>query len=688
MSNMFLTPSKMKDGNNLSPPAYWNAVEGYYEFYGDFAENSLILQNAVAPLDGDVMAFTFFGDTVPPSSLKVTVNGTQVFLGALEAGVPVSFSTGALTTADTVVISIDFAGADHLIDAHLRPLPDQGNGTGEPDTYSLKGFMSYGSTPDNTRYTVAPLGELSARSATYAKDRELFTALTTGTSNTSATLSVFSSKKTDGAIVHPETQYKDTILDIGAWAYTQAVDGIFTADPEVFRQQLLAEFSATIYAPTVGPMVQQGTMFLPEYVIFYINPDSYGVTWPAGVDYLTKSRIKIWFADAAFQDQYDEFEIVNIPPTTPLDDFFKLYDVIKPQVEARTIPQLMESIRTAIGDNPETLVKSIDFLYHDPLDTTQMFNTSWSFVIYGAAGDNVDAIKEQLITWILANSTHTREEWAVIFPDIFTSTEFIITPLWNQFAVPNRTLEEGVYSPTALIGEASEIAQATAVGTNYTDEHVRNVMSVVGCPYKSIAFLAVGGPENRDNIKRFNAQWPDYMAVPTSSLDFNRMSPDTQAWIMLLYQLLQTAETMTEFSDLPMGLTRLKRVNAAGQNVLYVTASFKNVQYLVVAKSWLNVNFPPANPEPTALVVLPNVPSLATPTNSQTLQTTFYGNGGRAPYTFAASCPNLVSGGIDSATGAFNGTFNIWGSTVLRIEITDADNVTVGRNYTIDIVGS
>lgn len=687
MSNMFLNPSKIEDGNNQSPPAYWNAVEGFYEFFGSYPPGTLVLQNAAAPTVGDRVAFSFFGVTVPPSTLTVSRNGSQVYQTSLEANVAYNFDTGPLLATDTVVVTIAFTTTDRTLDARLRPLADIDDGTGSADTYSLKAFVGYSVFADNDRYDVAPLGELSVRSRTYASDRALYAAATEGVDATTVELTVFSSKKANGTQVLAQPEYTDMLLEVSKWVYAQAIDGIFTADPNVFRQQLLAEFNGTLYAATVGPMVQQGAVYLPEYVIFYFSPDSFEVTWPVGVDYLTQSRIKLWFADDAFQTQFDEYEIINIAPIMPLDNFFQLASQVEAQVRARTIPQLMSQIQAAAGDNPSTLVKSIDFLYHDPLDTTNTVNTTWTFIIYGAAGDNVDAIKAQLVAWVLANSTHTREEWAIIFPDIFTATEFVITPLWNQFAVPNRTLEAGVYSPIVRYAQAGEIALATAAGTNYTDEHIRNVLSIVGCPYKSLAFLAVGGPENRDNIKRFAEQWPDYMSVPTTSLDFNRMAPTTQAWIMLLYQLLQTAETMTEFSDLPQGLTRLKRINDNGVAVLYVTASFDNVQYLVVAKSWLNIQFPPVNPEPTQLTVLPNIPSVATPYNSQTLSTTFSASGGRAPYSFVALCPNLVAGGINAATGAFNGTFNIWGSTVLRIEVTDADDITVGRNFTVDIVG-
>lgn len=689
MSNIFLLPSNFTDGNNQSPPANWNAVTGYYEFNGNFIPNTITLTNSNEPVQDDVVAFSFYGATVPPSTLRVDVNGVQAYLTQLEAGIAYNFSSGPLEPTDVVLITLTFTTADHVIDARLRPLAnEESGGAVVPDTYTLKAFMGYGVFSRNAPYEVADIGELSAYGITFAKDRELFSTVTEAPDSTSVNLTVFTSADENDVHVSPPTQYSETILEIGRWIYTNAFEGNFTVDPEVFRDLFLAEFAGTIYAPTIGPMVAIPGYYFPESISFFINPDSYGVTWPPGVDYLTRSRIKIWFSDAAFTSQYDETQIDNIPPLADLDDFFRLANLVEADVNARTIPQLTDLIQSKAAKNPFTLAKALNFTYHDPLNSTNTFETTWTFLIYGPAGDNVDVIKAQLIEWILNNSTHTQEEWAEIFPDIFTSTEFIITPIWNQFAVPNLTLSQSVYSPIVNHTDAGEIALSTGVGTDYTDEHVRNVLAIAGCPYKSIAFLAVGGPRNRNNVFRFEKQWPDYMSVPTSSLDFNRMSPTTQGWIMLLYQLLQVAETATEFSDLPVGLTRLKRTNSAGQEVLYISASYQSVQYLVVAKSWLNRNFPPANPDPGPLTVLPNIPTLATPINSQTLVRTFTASGGRAPYSFTASSANLVSGGINSVTGVFNGTFNIWGTAVLRIEVSDADDVVIARNYAIDIVGS
>ena len=554
-----------------------------------------------------------------------------------------------------------------------------------PDQYQLKGFMAYGALAANEESVVATLGELSVRSETFAKDRALYTETATGLLDSTLELSVFSSKRLDtGVNVPVPDAYAELLMQLGQWIWQQAQAAEFSEDEEVFRQQTLSEFNGKIINLTVGEMVQQDTIWLPQFITFYINPDSLGVTYPADVTYLEDSRVRIWFSDSAFAAQYDEYVIECIAPVANLDDLFLAADTVKTNVQSRTVPQLMELIHDVAGNNPYTLVRSFDFNYVSSVDPTNTFPTTWTFVIYGVAGDTIDAIKFRLIDWILENSSHTREEWAELFPDIFASTEFIIVPLWNHYAIPNMTLEEGVYSPVINHASARTIAQAACTGVSYTPNHIDNMLAIVGSTYKSIALMACGGPENRNGISRFEEQWPDYMAVSTSHIDFNRMHPDTQEWIMLLFKLLQAAEEMTEFSDVPVDLTRMKRVNADGDEVLYTVASYKSVQYLVVTKSWLLGKFPPINPDPTELSIAPAVETFVTPLNSQQLTLTFHATGGEAPYTFAATSPQLASGGIDADTGEFDGTFNAWGIMSLQVQVTDTNGVVATRDYVIE----
>lgn len=689
MSNLLLTPSKFRDIGGNSPARQWNSGQGRYNFNmptdGFGLEINSMVANGAGLQPGDSIHFNLHVNSVSPGTrIQVKLGNTTILDQALTNGQDVSVDSAEVQAATDVRIFFVMAGGGTVVNATITPKAET---VVEGDTYSLKGFVGYGALASNVPNVVSPLGELSVYSETFAKDRLLFGDTTNTSPETSIKISVFSSLRADtGAQIAVPEKFAETLNEVSRWAYAQALNGQFSADTEGFRQQLLAEFDGLIFDVTVGAMVQQSTIWLPSFVTFYIDKDQYaGYTWPTGSEYLDKPRLKLWFSDAAFSSQYDEFKLEFIAPVDNLDDLFLTSDQVLQRVRARTAVQLTQKIQTLADRKPYTILKSIPFTYHDPLDEEYTFSTDWTFLIYGAAGDNIDAIKEELSQWILDNSTHTREEWVSIFPDIFTSTEFIITPMWNQHAVPNMTLDAGVYSPSVRVQRALDVANGTCVGTNYNAVHIGGNLCVVSCMYKSISLLICGGPENRDGNARFDREYPDYMAVVTSSPDFNRMQPATQAWINKIYEMLVVAEEMTEFSDIPLGMTRLKRRHPNGTQVMYVVATINDVQYLMVSKTSLDSLFPEES-DAVDLGLMPNpTVTLSTPSGSQTLQVNFNGVGGKAPYQYAAASVSIVSGTIDQNTGYLNATFDGPGDKLLDVTVTDADNQVFTGSYTVSV---
>lgn len=562
------------------------------------------------------------------------------------------------------------------------------------DTFSLKGFVSIGAFADNTRYEIAPLGELSLQSATYAKDRAVYSTVSEGSNSTTLKLSVFSCRTTEERHFAVPEQYQTLLLQIIRWCHSQAVNGTFSNNPEQARQALMAEFDTNITNSVVGQMVEQDGVWLPSSVQFYINADSLGEWDPDIRQWLDQSRIKLWFADEAFSTEYDEFDIEFLSPidNDRLDDFFLLAEEVAERVAARTLEETMILIHEIKDNKPETKIRTIPFLYHDPDNEEYTLSTNWTFIIYGIAGDNIDSIKEELARWILDNSTHTREEWAVIFPDIFTSTEFIITPLWQNYAVPNATLIEGVYSPTVNLVEAFSVARRTSTGTLYDESHIDANLAVVGCPYKSIALLAVGGPENRNELYRFEEVWPDYMAVFTSSLDFNRMQPETQEWVALLHHMLKVAETMTDFSDLPQNMTRLRRTNEDGETIMYVVANYDNIQYLVVSRQSMHQYFLARDGEDLVLTIegAEGVETMPLGTVGFGYEARFQAFGGEAPYAYeliSVSDENVVQdAAIDPDTGEFTANTVYQGDVAVVVRVTDANSVRATKSFTLPVI--
>jgi hypothetical protein len=428
--------------------------------------------------------------------------------------------------------------------------------------YRLKGFFNYSPLVNNNRDQVALLGELSSHSATFAKDK-------TYHNNDIApqtTLISFHSVR-DEAYVDVPAELAVAALKLGQYLLDRALQGTVTDDAAALRQMVLAEFSEELSGFVTGEMRTNGNIWLPEWIRYrysYLGEDN---------------EVTIWLSDESFRRQYDEYFVEVIPPFIPLDDFFKDPLQVKIRLDEYNITNKLVEAQQRRGEYPYTQVLALRYDYQDPRDPSWTVPTYWIVLLYGETANNPDLLKNVIVEHVLADSTHTREEWMTILPDLFTTTEYIVTPFWHQYSVPNGELQAGMYSPTVDPRKVQALLRRTARGPKYNDLWVDNNYELSNLLYKSLAFGVVANPENRDGIVRFSEKYPDYMMVSNDSADFDRMSVYTQEFVTKLAQLIKVAENFTDTSSVPAGLAKLKR-----DGVLYITTVYDNVTYLVVTR--------------------------------------------------------------------------------------------------------
>lgn len=553
-------------------------------------------------------------------------------------------------------------------------------------TYVLKGFVSISAleaTAPNA--PVSTLGELSTYSRTYAKEIMVFGGSTGGNTPSSIDLNVFSSVNVNNQELAVPSDYATSILGIATWIYNQAVAGSFTSDITVFLNAINLQYSGVINNVTVDEMLTQGGIWMPGQVqFFFTSPSTIDPTDTA------LSRIKIWFSDQSFQSEYDLYTIDIVPPITPLDNFFTPAPSVQTAVDDVTIPMLMANIALARNDEPETVLNSAIYNWMDPNTAGNYIPTVWTYLIWGDAGNNIDAIKEALQAYILANSAHTQSEWALIFPDIFTSTEFILTPLWTQYAIPNQTLVTGMYQPTTNPNQALTMALNTTVGGAYTPQYITDHLNIVPSTYKTLTIAAVGNPQNQGGITDFQVRWPDYLDVSTSSTDFDRMAQSTQGFVQLLYQLLSAAETMTDISDLPVGVTRLVRTNpTTGDAVMYAVANYDEVDYLVVTKAYLVAKYGASTNTEASIGIsysgTYNNGAFQLLSSTTAMQLQFQANNAVAgPLTWTLVDTTASSAIIDSSSGLLQVTFPSAGLYTVTLTLSDSAAHTTTQTFTFN----
>jgi hypothetical protein len=430
--------------------------------------------------------------------------------------------------------------------------------------YTLKGFATHGLFANNTPGTTNAIGEISTFSRTYSQEVGEYVDQTNASNLT--LLSFLSA--TDGTAQVVESGLATRVLQICAWFYNQTLQNA----GQLYADQLLAgaltQFQTVANTFQSGAMVTDGTHWVPEWVSWtdLQNPGSF---------------IRIWLADASFQSQYDEFTIVIVPPITPLDDFFKAASSVLAEVNAVTLPQLMLNINTAKNGHPESDIITMVYDWNDPNNSANLIPTNWTIILYGMAGDNVDSISDALEAYILANSSHSRSDWVEIFPDIFKRTEFTMVPLWQNVAIAGRASgssdASAVYSPIANLTAALALLPQFA---SYPSAHINAHGTVMGHPYKSLQVGVIGSDQNRNSWFELTQVFPDLINVSSTSTDFARMSQATQTFLQALAVMIQTAETMTQYSSIPLGYTKLIR-----NSVLYIVYNYETIDFLVAAKS-------------------------------------------------------------------------------------------------------
>lgn len=431
--------------------------------------------------------------------------------------------------------------------------------------YSLKGFIKIPTLANNANGECSALGELTDESYSYARDKGFYQQA----DKPNVELISFTSKNLPATKVPVPAVYSTHVLEVSQWIFEQATAGLTSSDEEAFRRMLLAQF-VDIEDLEVGKMEVARGSWLPTYMRWKLSSAD-------GED----NTIRIWYANAAFEAQYDDYEIIVVPPITPVDTFQKVRKEVEAALAKFNLPDHHKHVLERTENDPYTFLVTKIYNWVDREEPTFMLPTNWSVAIYGIAGNNPALIKQAIADWILANSAYTKPDWIPVFPDIFTSTEFTFVPMWHLLSSEEETPRGSLYSPNIPYNGMLELA------TKYIDYpvagHVAKYLSSFGLPFKSLALLACGGNENRLDKFTFGEVFPRYANLSTQSVDFNRMDKRTVLFVQKLVEATIAAEEMDEYSYIGASLARIKR-----NNRLYVAFEYENFLYLVLGRKYMD----------------------------------------------------------------------------------------------------
>lgn len=429
----------------------------------------------------------------------------------------------------------------------------------------IKGFALNRAFIDNARDVVAGIGELDGVGFTYAKEPRVYSDSGYPTVSVVHFPSALSDVGVEDAL--PSTD-SSQLLRVAQAVYNRTMSTTGVIAPGEFTQAVLGELGDDVQNVTVGGSVVYGNRSCVEWV-----------SWEDARAPYAENQMRLWFSCDAFKGQFDEYDIEIVLPFDDPDRFFGDPVDVRTLLTSMTYNEEIERIQAARGNYQETVLWGKTFDYVPP-SVSGMANVpaKFSALIYGAAGNNIDIIKEAIANKLLDGSEYTRDQWKAILPEIFMRTEFLVFPAWDRISIENLFEAQGVYSPVGVPTE--DLQTVLDAGTDYPEDHVKTNLQACAFPFQSILLRIIGNEENRESKVKMTDWFPDYFFTSITSYDFSRMSVITQEWVKFINAMLLLAQDGSPQSSIPLGYTRAVR-----GNYTFLSKSYRDVNYLVAFKT-------------------------------------------------------------------------------------------------------
>lgn len=427
---------------------------------------------------------------------------------------------------------------------------------------TLLAFMNIANLINNNANVVSPIGELSAMSYTFERELGYYSL----PQHAGYDMIAFKNIDTDtGASFTLVTGLVEQCISMTKSLIVFATANARPYDVVFFRDSILNQYAGLVSSFDMSSTMVAGDDYsLPEWVEW--TSSTYGV------------KVKLWLSDLSFRDQYPYNTVVPIFPLTPIDSFFNFYETVKTALTGRASTWKNTKLEAAQGEHPPTYTRFHTFNMVNLSNTNESYPVEFPVLIYGERGDNLDNIKDAIVAAIMAQTTHTRDEWEALFPDLFKRTEFLFFPRWDHVAMPNLTDSSVLYSPILNLYESITLLKSKI--DFYTQTHIQNNTFAMTMLYKSLTCLVVAGSNNVSGKTTPYAVLPKYMVVNTDSIDFGRMATTTQEWIGAINDLLSLAETATVYTSIPKAYRLISR-----GGIQFLQLTHDGVNYMVALKA-------------------------------------------------------------------------------------------------------
>lgn len=416
---------------------------------------------------------------------------------------------------------------------------------------SYLSFASLSKLHNNSLQVTSPIGELSNKASSYAKDPGKFSLAVNVPSATE--LVNFLAMQDDQEIVMPQN-LAEVQINISNWLYDQALQDKITDSRTTCLALLVATFTNDIIIEDVGEMVTNNAIWLPSFVKGYhlVGEEQHG--------------FYMWMADAYFLIQYPDVKFTVIHPLPLGNNFDSLMNMNYQQIDERfklETPAVVAQRERVATNNfawPGTERNIYEFQILDLINTGKYNVGSWVVWSWGNGADAEDKLFDQMQKEILDSSQFGRDKWEEKIPDLFNPLEFYVIPRFDKQGIVNRTNGASTYSPIVDGETMMDIANVYLAPSMPADHLIKSAQTITFL-YKSLQALFVSKVNNREGFKKISAIVPKYQLISSLDPDFGSMDEEAMEFVRQMENLFAAAETVTPFSLLPIGITRITRLD-------------------------------------------------------------------------------------------------------------------------------
>lgn len=429
---------------------------------------------------------------------------------------------------------------------------------------TIRGYISMAALADNRHNVVAKFGEFSTKVDTFTRDPQHFYKDTVQGVGFTA---LFSEDNDNHWVIDAPTG--EAILGVGKWVYDQYLANQIPRNTSkaAFINALTTQFT-TMQSFAVGELLAgaASNKNMPDYIRFSMG----------GVH-----EVQIWFADSAIKAQYDTYEVRVIPPVQDVQMLNNHLSAVQTAVMTFTIADIRRQAEAIIGEDPPTYDTTYQLTWKDPTGSGATLELSWTVIGYGPLSIEEEAIKDAIKQYL--TDAAPAIDWSKIFPSLYSASEFVVVPMWEQVSPVTQDTDLGSYSPFTMVNSIKGIVTPRlpvgySAATNIST-HLNNYLQVFGIVWRSMTLAAVGSPSNLATNRKLESIVPDMLNVPTTNGDWGRISPTTADFIDKLTLCLETARSFGPTNVAPAGL--MKRISGGR---IYLTFNHGDYKIMVLTK--------------------------------------------------------------------------------------------------------